>query len=216
MATAAMAGAAGAAVVLYYTGWGNPWGVFGRRVAEDPYDEGTSEDREGGDTSSTERASRRRRLTMPRTTRPPSTWFEALSTLSETLRFTYSETLGKWPLGDLAFGINYLLRRQVWVHVIFLFLSPWCSGPHILYWFFPFFSLNIILTFPMSQVTEELEFLRLWTAFIWMQCLNKQNSIWHTHYISAQFYSLWDNTYLKACITHDSHPNTCALFQFWH
>jgi hypothetical protein len=109
MATAAMAGAAGAAVVLYYTGWGNPWGVFGRRVAEDPFDEGTSEEREGGDTSST---------------RPPSTWFEALSTLSETLRFTYSETLGKWPLGDLAFGINYLLRRQVWVHVIFLFLSP--------------------------------------------------------------------------------------------
>ncbi|CAM6057870.1 unnamed protein product [Sphagnum tenellum] len=117
MATAAMAGAAGAAVVLYYTGWGNPWGVFGRRVAEDPYDEGTSEDREGGDTSSTERASRRRRLTMPRTTRPPSTWFEALSTLSETLRFTYSETLGKWPLGDLAFGINYLLRRQGQLHV---------------------------------------------------------------------------------------------------
>jgi hypothetical protein len=32
--------------------------------------------------------------------------------LSETLRFTYSETLGKWPIGDLAFGINYLIRRQ--------------------------------------------------------------------------------------------------------
>jgi hypothetical protein len=59
------------------------------------------------------------------------------------------------------------------------------------------------LTFPMSQVIEELEFLQLWTAFIWMQCLNKQNSIWHTHYISARFYSLWDITYLKACITHE-------------
>ncbi|KAL2322233.1 hypothetical protein Fmac_026612 [Flemingia macrophylla] len=29
---------------------------------------------------------------------------ETISTLSETLRFTYSETLGKWPIGDLAFG----------------------------------------------------------------------------------------------------------------
>jgi hypothetical protein len=29
------------------------------------------------------------------------------------LRFTYSETLGKWPIGDLAFGINYFMRRQV-------------------------------------------------------------------------------------------------------
>ena len=47
------------------------------------------------------------------TSRPPSTWFEALATISETLRFTYSETLGKWPIGDLAFGINYLLRRRV-------------------------------------------------------------------------------------------------------
>jgi hypothetical protein len=32
--------------------------------------------------------------------------------LSETLRFTYSETLGKWPIGDLAFGISFLLKRQ--------------------------------------------------------------------------------------------------------
>ncbi|KAE9459256.1 hypothetical protein C3L33_08841, partial [Rhododendron williamsianum] len=38
---------------------------------------------------------------------------ETISTLLETLRFTYSETLGKWPIGDLAFGINFLLKRQV-------------------------------------------------------------------------------------------------------
>ncbi|MBA0712759.1 hypothetical protein Golax_011835, partial [Gossypium laxum] len=42
----------------------------------------------------------------------PATWLEAIATISETLRFTYSETLGKWPIGDLAFGINYLMRRQ--------------------------------------------------------------------------------------------------------
>jgi len=97
MATAAMAGAAGTAVVLYYTGWGNPWG--GPR----------QESSEGGETESL----LNRRLHVPRTSRPPSTWFEALATISETLRFTYSETLGKWPIGDLAFGINYLLRQQV-------------------------------------------------------------------------------------------------------
>ncbi|XWS14131.1 hypothetical protein CRYUN_Cryun36dG0097000 [Craigia yunnanensis] len=41
-----------------------------------------------------------------------ATWLEAITTISEALRFTYSETLGKWPIGDLAFGINYLMRRQ--------------------------------------------------------------------------------------------------------
>ncbi|KAL8171623.1 hypothetical protein V2J09_023427 [Rumex salicifolius] len=32
-------------------------------------------------------------------------------------RFTYSETLGKWPIGDLAFGISFLLKRQGNLHV---------------------------------------------------------------------------------------------------
>ncbi|KOM41645.1 hypothetical protein LR48_Vigan04g184300 [Vigna angularis] len=31
---------------------------------------------------------------------------------SETLRFTYSETFRKWPIGDLAFGINYFMRKK--------------------------------------------------------------------------------------------------------
>ncbi|KAG5099323.1 hypothetical protein JHK82_044375 [Glycine max] len=47
----------------------------------------------------------------------PATWLETISTLSETLRFTYSETLGKWPIRDLAFGINFLLKRQGNYHV---------------------------------------------------------------------------------------------------
>lgn len=106
MATAAMAGAAGAAVVLYYTGWGSAIGLWnkdmGGRIADD----------RGSDNEKPKGLSRRR-VVMHRPSRPPSTWYEALSTLSETLRFTYSETLGKWPIGDLAFGINFLLRRQV-------------------------------------------------------------------------------------------------------
>ncbi|KAL2576366.1 hypothetical protein AAZX31_16G075500 [Glycine max] len=47
----------------------------------------------------------------------PATWLETISTLLETLRFTYSETLGKWPIRDLAFGINFLLKRQGNYHV---------------------------------------------------------------------------------------------------
>ena len=45
--------------------------------------------------------------------RAPATWLETIWALSETLRFTYSETLGKWPIGDLAFGISFLLRSHV-------------------------------------------------------------------------------------------------------
>ncbi|KAF6165604.1 hypothetical protein GIB67_021874 [Kingdonia uniflora] len=95
MATATMATAAGAAMILYY--------VLNRRL---------SSLREGdGDLSKSIRSGRRRRV-MRRPAQAPATWFEAISTLSETLRFMYSETLGKWPIGDLAFGINYLMRRQ--------------------------------------------------------------------------------------------------------
>lgn len=48
----------------------------------------------------------------------PATWRDVVATLAETVRFTYSETLGKWPIGDLAFGINYLMRQQVgWILV---------------------------------------------------------------------------------------------------
>lgn len=134
MATAAMAGAAGAAVVLYYTGWGNPWAVFRNRHTQDPCNE---------DEGEALLSESRRRMQVPKTSRPPSTWFEALATISETLRFTYSETLGKWPIGDLAFGINYLLRKQVIIqtglvliscyntshYLQFLCVSP-CLGGH--------------------------------------------------------------------------------------
>ncbi|KAK7382497.1 hypothetical protein VNO80_01350 [Phaseolus coccineus] len=42
----------------------------------------------------------------------PTNLFESIVTLSETLRFTYSETIGKWPIADLAFGINSFMRKQ--------------------------------------------------------------------------------------------------------
>lgn len=94
-----MATAAGAAVLLYY--------VLSRRLASKDAEEGSR----GGDLSKSNRSMRRRVVRRP--AQAPATWIETITTLSETLRFTYSETLGKWPIGDLAFGINYLMRKQV-------------------------------------------------------------------------------------------------------
>lgn len=102
MATATMATAAGAAALLYYT--------LNRRLqATKIQDEGGSDN--GGDATRPNTSERSRVSRRP--VRAPATWLETISTLSETLRFTYSETLGKWPIGDLAFGINFLLKRQV-------------------------------------------------------------------------------------------------------
>ncbi|KAJ6355783.1 hypothetical protein OIU78_003999 [Salix suchowensis] len=91
MAAATVAAAAGAAVLMYY--------ILIRRLAA----------AKGVDLSKS-RSGRWRIARRP--VQAPATWLETITTLSETLRFTYSETLGKWPIGDLAFGINYLLRRQ--------------------------------------------------------------------------------------------------------
>ncbi|XP_062221790.1 uncharacterized protein LOC133921080 [Phragmites australis] len=104
MATATMATAAGAAALLYYT--------LNRRLHTERLNQeggcGSGRDvavRAAPDSPSRSRVSRR-------DVRAPATWLETISTLSETLRFTYSETLGKWPIGDLAFGISFLLKRQ--------------------------------------------------------------------------------------------------------
>lgn len=101
MATATMATAAGAAALLYYT-------LNRKLLSTSPQD--YEEDNAGNAVSSA--VSGRRHLSL-RPVQAPATWLETISTLSETLRFTYSETLGKWPIGDLAFGINFLLKRQV-------------------------------------------------------------------------------------------------------
>ncbi|TYK02921.1 Sn1-specific diacylglycerol lipase alpha [Cucumis melo var. makuwa] len=97
MAAGAMATYAGAALIIYY--------LLSRRLAA----KGDEDDR-SGNLSKSIRSGRRRISRRP--AQAPATWFETITTLSETLRFTYSETLGKWPIGDLAFGINYLMRRQ--------------------------------------------------------------------------------------------------------
>ncbi|KAL1559177.1 hypothetical protein AAHA92_09548 [Salvia divinorum] len=101
MATATMATAAGAAALLYYT--------LNKKLQSSPTT-GDEDDENGTEIQvhaplGIERVSHR-------LIQAPATWLETISTLSETLRFTYSETLGKWPIGDLAFGISFLLKRQ--------------------------------------------------------------------------------------------------------
>ncbi|KAL6653641.1 hypothetical protein ACP70R_008565 [Stipagrostis hirtigluma subsp. patula] len=44
--------------------------------------------------------------------RAPASWREAAALAARTAGFTYAETLGKWPLGDLTFGINHYMRVQ--------------------------------------------------------------------------------------------------------
>ncbi|RDX64220.1 hypothetical protein CR513_57244, partial [Mucuna pruriens] len=102
MAAGTMATAAGAAVMLYY--------VLSRRMARKEDNNGEDHDA-SGDVSKLSRSIRPRRISR-RPAQAPATLLESIVTLSETLRFTYSETLGKWPIGDLAFGINYFMRKQ--------------------------------------------------------------------------------------------------------
>ncbi|XP_023000147.1 uncharacterized protein LOC111494430 [Cucurbita maxima] len=120
MAAGAMATYAGAALIIYY--------VLSRRLAA----KGDEDDR-NGNLSKSIRSGRRRISRRP--AQAPATWFETITTLSETLRFTYSETLGKWPIGDLAFGINYLMRRQGNLQVANVYASDdsvQLKGPEII------------------------------------------------------------------------------------
>ncbi|KAK4383379.1 60S ribosomal protein L2, mitochondrial [Sesamum angolense] len=105
MATATMATAAGAAALLYYT--------LNKKLQSSP---ATGDDDENGSEVHNDAALGIDRISN-RLIQAPATWLETISTLSETLRFTYSETLGKWPIGDLAFGISFLLKRQGYLHV---------------------------------------------------------------------------------------------------
>ncbi|CAI9779743.1 unnamed protein product [Fraxinus pennsylvanica] len=117
-----MATAAGAVMLLYY--------VLSRRMST----AAGEEDSGGGERSKSKSRSAKKRLAR-RPAQAPATWLETISTLSETLRFTYSETLGKWPIGDLAFGINYLIKRQDYLQVASVYAGENCGqlrGPEII------------------------------------------------------------------------------------
>ncbi|XAR48676.1 hypothetical protein NMG60_11031569 [Bertholletia excelsa] len=121
MAATTMATAVGAVVILYY--------VLSRRISA------TKGEDDGVEYSKSSRSTGMKRRIARRPAQAPATWFETITTLSETLRFTYSETLGKWPIGDLAFGINYLMRRQGNLHVAGVYAGVNCvqlKGPEII------------------------------------------------------------------------------------
>ena len=65
------------------------------------------------------REKRRQRKEQARAGRPwpperaPDGWGAAAAVAARTVRFTWAETLGKWALGELAFGIKYHMRQQV-------------------------------------------------------------------------------------------------------
>ncbi|PON88226.1 Mono-/di-acylglycerol lipase [Trema orientale] len=122
MAAGTMATAAGAAVILYI--------ILSRKLSTKGEEDGGAD--RSGNVSKSNRSLRRRLSRRP--AQAPATWLESITTLSETLRFTYSETLGKWPIGDLAFGINYLMRRQGNLQVASVYAGSDCvqlKGPDI-------------------------------------------------------------------------------------
>lgn len=110
MATATIATAAGAAALLYYT--------LNKKLQSSPT---TDDDDEECGSSGQDHALLGVNRVSNRLIQAPATWLETIATLSETLRFTYSETLGKWPIGDLAFGISFLLKQQGNIHVSSIF-----------------------------------------------------------------------------------------------
>ncbi|OIT28295.1 hypothetical protein A4A49_24977 [Nicotiana attenuata] len=110
MATATIATAAGAAALLYYT--------LNKKLQSAPT---TDDDEEECGSSSQDHAQLGINRVSNRLIQAPATWLETIATLSETLRFTYSETLGKWPIGDLAFGISFLLKQQGNIHISSIF-----------------------------------------------------------------------------------------------
>ncbi|KAJ4950020.1 hypothetical protein NE237_026852 [Protea cynaroides] len=137
MATATMATAAGAAALLYYT--------LNRKLQSTP----SQDDDEDTGSKEPKHALPTAKLVAHRHIQAPATWLDTISTLSETLRFTYSETLGKWPIGDLAFGISFLLKRQGNLHVASVF-----GG-------------NDSLQLRGSQVTTELRYLLKLLTLCW-------------------------------------------------
>lgn len=109
MATATIATAAGAAALLYYT--------LNKKLQSSTTDD---DDDECGSSGQDHALLGVNRISN-RLIQAPATWLETIATLSETLRFTYSETLGKWPIGDLAFGISFLLKQQGNIHISSIF-----------------------------------------------------------------------------------------------
>ncbi|PKA58397.1 hypothetical protein AXF42_Ash013903 [Apostasia shenzhenica] len=106
LAAAPTATAAGMAMLLCVV-------LSQRRAGRRRGKEGPEKGIQGGGEEERRREAEMERRFSKRQAEPPATWQEAVATVAETIRFTYSETLGRWSIGDLAFGIKHHMRRQV-------------------------------------------------------------------------------------------------------
>ncbi|CAL4898783.1 unnamed protein product [Urochloa decumbens] len=116
MSATGMATAAGTAVLVYL--------VLSGRLCGDAADGGgedllissavsaAAEARRRRKEEAHARRQRRRREARRWPERAPDGWGEAAAVAARTVRFTWAETLGKWALGELAFGIKYHMRQQ--------------------------------------------------------------------------------------------------------
>ncbi|CAI5524397.1 unnamed protein product [Closterium sp. Naga37s-1] len=114
----AVAAAAGAAAFVYYTGFAeSPLFPRLRRRKDGSEWGGSDSDRvhgSGGGSGGRREGWRKRRRSvgLRGPDRPPATLAETAAMLAAAVRFLFVETLGKWPLTDLLFGVAFLLRRR--------------------------------------------------------------------------------------------------------
>ncbi|CAI5470731.1 unnamed protein product [Closterium sp. Yama58-4] len=114
----AVAVAAGAAAFVYYTGFAeSPLFPRLRRRKDGSESGGSDSDRvhgSGGGSGGRREGWRKRRRSvgLRGPDRPPATLAETAAMLAAAVRFLFVETLGKWPLTDLLFGVAFLLRRR--------------------------------------------------------------------------------------------------------
>ncbi|KAG6487659.1 uncharacterized protein LOC122009954 [Zingiber officinale] len=130
MAVAEATVAAAGAVLLYL--------VLCGRVSEEEEEKEKEKEKESGESGSEsvvvesrgsgKRWSRRRRMRMyaRRSAEPPVTWMGKAALVASTVRLTYSETMGRWPLSDLLFGIRHHMRRQGNLEVASVFTGNNC------------------------------------------------------------------------------------------
>ncbi|RLN01178.1 uncharacterized protein C2845_PM06G30770 [Panicum miliaceum] len=120
MGAAGMATAAGTAVLVYLVLSGR---LCGDAAAGDGREDrlissavsAAAEARRRRREEARERWRRRReqaRAGRPWPERAPDGWGAAAAVAARTVRFTWAETLGKWALGEVAFGIKYYMRQQ--------------------------------------------------------------------------------------------------------
>ncbi|KAJ8466150.1 hypothetical protein OPV22_028702 [Ensete ventricosum] len=81
-------------------------------MREGAVEEGVAGDASDGVVLERHRSGGRWRKRQQSPTEPPVTWMGKLALVVGTIRFTFSETLGRWPLVDLLFGIKHHMRRQ--------------------------------------------------------------------------------------------------------